>query len=250
MLWAPPFACAEKMEDRSGGLKRRSLRSDREAETSTETEDAKQKSLKLTPGWIELSVSALFQAGVLGYYLFVLLNNVEALRFSQDAMYVLNFGGHWKFLTYINLVCACVITHKSVWICTTCVCTHNTLDSLYLSFHFFFWQRIQITFFVIADIFPWNTGRKWLKQLSDYVFISMVFPLTMVSDIIHLKDTCMYIWPSIIQTPLVIDDSPGVWKIENVPINQIAWSNSTIGWVLYNFSVVLTIAIELLKAIL
>lgn len=100
------------MEDRSaqsGGLKRRSLRSDKGEETSTDTEDTKQNLLKSTPSRIELSISTLFHAGVLGYYLFVLLSDVEALRLSQDAMRVLmgrtQFGGRWKFLTYINLVC-------------------------------------------------------------------------------------------------------------------------------------------------
>ena len=113
------------MEDRSaqsGGLKRRSLRSDKGEETSTDTEDTKQNLLKSTPSRIELSISTLFHAGVLGYYLFVLLSDVEALRLSQDAMRVLmgrtQFGGRWKFLTYINLVCVRArIMHKSVCTC-------------------------------------------------------------------------------------------------------------------------------------
>ena len=41
-----------------------------------------------------------------------------------------------------------------------------------------------MAFFVLsllADIFPRGGVKQWLRTLSDHVFISMVFPLTMVS---------------------------------------------------------------------
>ena len=134
-----PFACAEKisekMEERNtqnGGLKRRSLRSDKGAKTIAETEYTKQNILKSSPSSIELSISTLFHAGVLGYYLFVLLSDVEALRLSEDAMRVLmgrtQFGGRWKFLTYINLVCVsvrvCVFVCVFVCVCVCVLCNY------------------------------------------------------------------------------------------------------------------------------
>ena len=57
----------------------------------------------------------------------------------------------------------------------------------------------------------------------------------------------MYSGPLIIRTPLFTADSSGVWKIKIVLIIHVYVSTRFEVMVLYNFSAVLTIAIELLK---
>lgn len=108
------------MDDQSESqqeLKRRALRSKHEAKETNGLSKSKSKQKGGNKGvecdgsadrsFAEGVVSTLFHAIVVGYYVFVLFTELEALKLKPEAVRVMGgttFGGRWKFLTYINLV--------------------------------------------------------------------------------------------------------------------------------------------------
>ena len=115
---ASPAPKTMEDSDPQQALKRRALRSKHDKRETSGSSNSKSKRRDGATGGecdgaadrslAEAAVSTLFHAIVLGYYVFVLFAEVEALKPRPEAARVMGgttFGGRWKFLTYINLVC-------------------------------------------------------------------------------------------------------------------------------------------------